>query len=168
MRRPLPVVAAALLAGCVDSGNRGWDLNRWDDPAGGAPFVEAYRGVHAGRIVFRCARGGAPELVIEAWRPLASPAEGAAPRRMAYRADGREGSAVGIVEGNRIRFPLAAPGSAPLAADLAKADDLEALLPLSGGAVFPVGFDISDSSHALKWVEAECRDLGAPARVGAA
>lgn len=151
----------ALAAGsCVDSGNRGWDLGHWSPPLVESEQVEAYRGVHEGRIGVSCIRGGEPRLFIETWRPLT--AEEPSEVTMSYRLDGREHAVAGQL--SRSRF--VAPASADLIAELSQGSSLEALIPVDGGGVYPVTFDVGDFTHALEWVRTECAQLSAMRKGG--
>ena len=138
-----------LAASCVDSGNRGWDLGRWDPPLVSEPQVEAYRGVHEGRIGIACVRGGEPAVFIETWRALV-PAGPPTPAALTYRIDGTERSAAGLLGPSRFEF---SSGATPaLLEQFAQGARLEALLPVHGGGVYPVTFDIDDFASAHRWV----------------
>jgi hypothetical protein len=140
----------------VNSGNYGWDLGRWDPPLVAEPQVEAFRGVAEGRIMLACTRGRPIRVIIETWRPLV-PAGPARPATLTYRIDGVERSAPGLLGPNR--FAFAGDATPALLAELARGSDLEALVPVHGGGVYPVTFDISDLAAAQQWVGRECADL---------
>lgn len=147
---------ALLAAGCVDSGNRGWDLGRWHPPLVGEPQVEAYRGVHEGRIGVACVRGGEPTVFIETWRAL-SPEGPPKPTTLTYRIDGVERSAPGMLGRSRFAFP--GDATPVLIEQLAQGARLEALLPIHGGGVYPVTFEIGNFATAHRWVRDECAQL---------
>ena len=155
-RRAVCLAAALLSAGCVESGNYRWDFGRWEPPLVSAEVVEAYRGVHGGRIGLFGTAGGIPRLFVETWRPLvpAGPAQRAA---MTYRVDGREHTVPGTLEPRR--FAVLDEAMPELLRQLAEPGKLEALVPVAGGGVYPIAFDVSDFSAGHDWVRDECRDL---------
>jgi hypothetical protein len=145
---------ALAAASCVESGNYGWDLGQWEPPLVAAPEVEAFRGVHEGRIGLRCRKGGEPVMFVETWRPLV-PAGAPGAATMTYRVDGAEHSAPGRLGPRGFEF-AAHPA---LLRRLAEASHLEALVPVHGGGVYPVTFDIGDFARAHEWVRGECAKL---------
>jgi hypothetical protein len=151
------LILAFAATGCVESGNYGWDLGRWEPPLVAEPEVEAFRGVHEGRIGLRCVRGGEPSLFIETWRPLLadSPAREAT---LTYRIEGVGHSTRGRLGPKRFDFDAASTPA--LLEQLTNASHLEALIPVDGGRVYPVTFNVSDFAQAHAWVRGECRELG--------
>ncbi len=152
--RAFLVLGLALVAGsCVESGNHGWDLGRWDPPLVRESEVEAFRGVHEGRIGLRCRRGGAVTVFVETWRPLV-PAGRVRAASLTYRLDGTEHSAPGLLAPKRFEFN--GDATPKLLRQLAGASSMEALIPVEGGGVYPVTFDVTDFSTAHDWVRGEC------------
>ncbi|HYD24448.1 MAG TPA: hypothetical protein VEB68_06605 [Croceibacterium sp.] len=149
-------MTALVAAGCVDSGNRGWDLGRWSPPLVAQAHVEAFRGVHEGRIGLRCMAGGTPTVFVETWRPVTAGGAAVA-ASMTYRIGGEEHSAPGRLGPHA--FELPAEATPELLRQLEQASRIEVLVPLDGGGVYPVTFDVSDFAHAHDWVRDECRQL---------
>jgi hypothetical protein len=149
--------ALALLAGsCVESGNYGWDLGRWQPPLSAEAQVEAFRGVHEGRIGLVCRKGGAPTLFVETWRPLVPEGAGSV-ATMTYRVGEAEFTAAGMLDAHR--FEVEARAADDVLMQVAAADEVEVLVPVNGGGVYPITFDVSELAQARDWVRAECQQL---------
>ena len=162
IRRKRALAAACLaLAGCIDSGNRGWDFGAEPDPAGGPPLQQAWRGVHEGRIGFRC-REGRVLLFVETWHPLDVPPGERRPMDLGYRFDvGGEqlGTVRGIANARGIEVPADQVGEQaadPLLRGLT--DNADELFVSLDGAVHGINirFDISDAGHAHAHAQGGC------------
>ena len=149
------------LAGCINSGNHGWDLGAEPDPEGGPAMQQAWRGVHEGRIGFRC-RAGKVVLFVETWHPLPVPPGRTQPMQLSYRfdvsgeqQDGVDG--VGTWRGIEVPAPRVGPG-APNALLRGLTDDADDLLVTLKGAnhLITAKFDIGRAAHAHDHVSGVC------------
>jgi hypothetical protein len=162
IRAALLLATCLAAGGCIDSGNRGWDLGPEPDPAGGVPMEQAWRGVHEGRIGFRC-RGGEVLLFVETWHPLGVPPGQRVPMELGYRFDVAKGSlatvpGVATARGIEVPAPRVGEGAAnPLLQGLGKGAD-ELLITLRGkGHGINILFDVEDAAHAHDHVQGTCR-----------
>ena len=160
--KPVLLAGCLTLAACIDSGNRGWDLGPEPDLVGGTAMPQAWRGVHAGRIGFRC-REGRVLLFVETWHPLAVPLGQRTPMSLDYRfnvAGDKEGSVEGVATSRGIEIPAASIGQgAPN--DLLRrlsddASDLVVGLPGARHGI-TIKFDVSAAGHAHRLVLGECQ-----------
>lgn len=155
------------LFGCIDSGNRGWDLGPEPDPAGGALMEQAWRGVHGGRIGFRC-RGGQTFLFIETWDPLDVPPGQQLPRDLIYQFEVKAGSretVQGMATSRGIEILAKRVGEgAPNTLLRRLTDEADELLVTLKGATHlnTVLFDIEDIGHAHRHVQGSCTRSPAP------
>ena len=160
MTRRLLLIAQLALAGCIGSGNHGWDYGSEPDPAGGPSIQQAWRGVHEGRIGFRC-REGRVLLFVETWHPLDVPPGQRLLMQLGYRfeAAGPSGDSVtGLATRRGIEIPAARIGEGapnPLLRRLADADEL--FVSLDGaGHLISIRFDIEDAQHAFAHAQGGC------------
>lgn len=154
--------------GCIDSGNRGWDFGG-EPVAGGAPMQQAWRGVHGGRMGFRC-RAGRVVLFVETWHPLAVSPGTTQPMRLGYRFDvgGPElGGIEGVATARGIEVPAPSVGTgAPNALLQGLTDDADELaVSLKGaGHLITIVFDVEHAAHAHRHVQGDCGARPVPAR----
>ena len=160
-RSILPILCFAV-AGCIDSGNQGWDFGAEPDPAGGPSSQQAWRGVHEGRIGFRC-RDGRVSLFVETWHPLDVPPGQTLPRKLTYRFDAG-GENLGSVEGTAtsrgIEIPADRVGEgAPNALLRGLTDSADELVVSLAGAghLINIKFDVSDAAHAHRHAAGGCQ-----------
>ncbi|MDB5695094.1 MAG: hypothetical protein JWN21_637 [Sphingomonas bacterium] len=161
--------ACLAIGACINSGNQGWDFGGEPDPAGGPAMQQAWRGVHEGRLGFRC-RDGRVVLFVETWHPLKVPAGRAAPMQLGYRfeAGGDQlGSVEGVASTRGIEIPAPTVGerapNALLRGLTDGADDLFVTLTGAGHLV-TIRFDIGHAAHAHRHVQSACGARPAPAR----
>ena len=153
--------ACLALSGCIDSGNRGWDLGPEPDLTGGPPMEQAWRGVHGGRIGFRC-RAGQMFLFVESWDPLDVPPGERRPMDLGYQFDVKSGTrqtVQGLATVRGIEMPAERVGEgAPNALLSRLTDDADELLVTLKGAMHlnSILFDIEDIGHAHRHVQGSC------------
>jgi hypothetical protein len=161
LSRALAPILAIALAGCIDSGNRGWDFGGQIDPQTGAVMSQAWRGVHAGRIGFRC-REDQLLLFVESWHPLRVPAGERVPMEMGYTFDVGSGASEriqGMATPRGIEIPSPRIGDgAPNALLSGLTDDADELLVTLEGERHQIGilFDVDDAAHAYHHVAGGC------------
>ena len=149
------------VGGCIDSGNRGWDLGSEPDLAGGASMEQAWRGVHEGRIGFRC-RGGQVLLFVETWHPLDVPAGRRIPAKLVYRFDvGAEslGEIEGLATSRGIEIPAPQVGEgAPNSLMRGLTDHADELVVNLKGVrhLISIKFDVEDAAHAHNHAKRGC------------
>lgn len=155
------------LAGCIGSGNYGWDLGGEPDPETGAHMPQAWRGVHGGRIGFRCRRGEVL-LFVESWHPLRVPPGQRVPMEVFYLfdvANGTRESIQGMATARGVEIPAGQVGDgAPNTLLQGLTNDADELLVMLEGGRHSVSilFDIEDAGHAHRHVAGQCGP-GAPA-----
>lgn len=157
MRTLPPIFGLLLLGGCIDSGNKGWDFDAGSDPSG-AWRVQAWRGVHEGRLGFRCGPDGETKLFVETWDRL-RPSAGPLVMQYAFTLDAARRPLAALPAGLGIEAPAPALGegaATPFLRELAMADALHVVLPGADHLV-TASFDVSDAAHAHQWVTGECR-----------
>ena len=161
----LAAAACLVLAGCVESANRGWDFGAEPDPGGGPPMQQAWRGVHEGRIGFRC-RDGQVMLFVETWHPLDVPEGELRPMEMGYRFDvgGETSSSVqGLATRRGIEIPAVRVGEGA-ADDLLRGlrDDADELAVTLDGAthLISIVFDVENAAHAHRHAQEGCQGAG--------
>lgn len=159
-RRSL-LLASLALAGCIDSGNKGWDFGGEPDPAGGPVMEQAWRGVHEGRVGFRC-RNGQILFFVETWHPLPVPAGERRPMTLSYSFEvgsGERQSIQGVATTRGIEIPAATSGEgAPNSLLRGLDDDADELLVILDGAkhLISILFDVDDAGHAHRHVQGGC------------
>lgn len=148
-------------AGCIDSGNRGWDLGSEPDLAGGASMEQAWRGVHEGRIGFRC-RDGQVLLFVETWHPLKVPVGQRLAAKLDYRFEA-PGESLGEVGGlatfRGIEIPAPQVGEGASSTLLrGLTDDADDLFVNLAGVrhLISIRFDVEDAAYAHKNVSEGC------------
>jgi hypothetical protein len=157
----LAVAALLGLPGCINSGNQGWDFGPEPGVDGGPAMAQAWRGVHAGRIGFRC-RAGRVLLFVETWHPLPVPAGQTRPMKLGYRFEAgsdEQGSVEGIATLRGIEIPAPQVGvGAPNALLRGLTDDAEELFVTVTGArhLVTVAFEIDHAAHAHEHVKGGC------------
>jgi hypothetical protein len=162
LSRALAPILAIALAGCIDSGNHGWDFGGQIDPQTGAVMSQAWRGVHGGRIGFRC-REDQLLLFVESWHPLRAPPGQAVPMEMGFRFDVGSGAEQQRIQGmatsRGIEIPAPRVGEGapnPLLAGLTDgADELVVTLPGERHQV-SILFDVDYAANAHEHVAGGC------------
>ena len=156
------ILASCLgLSACIQSANEGWDFGGEPGEEGEPLMVQAWRGVHGGRIGFRC-RAQQVLLFVESWHPLPVPAGRRVPMRMSFSFDvasGYQGSIDGLATSRGIEFPAPAIGEGAENTLLRGLHDgADELLVSMDGAVHRISilFDIENAGHAHRHVAGGC------------
>ena len=159
--RGLLLTGLFAVGGCVEGVNRGWDFGGEPDPAGGPRMQQAWRGVHEGRIGFRC-REGQIVLFVETWHPLKVPPGQRVPMELGYQFDvagGQRETIRGMATSRGIEVPAEQVGDGASNTLLrGLRDDADELLVTLDGAAHGISilFDIEDAAHAHRHVRDGC------------
>jgi len=130
---------------------------------------QAWRGVHGGRIGFRC-RQGQVLLFVETWHPLAVPDGQSVPMQMAFDfmvspvSEQQRVQGVGTARGIEIPAPQVGEGApGPLLAGLSNdSDEMSVTLPGERHQV-NILFEVDNAGHAHEHVAVPCRREAAAA-----